>query len=179
MFVYNATIMFKEHHSNPDGINANTKDQLQILLHPYQAYLPRDIVSWQKTMIRHPLFRFGLPLAVNVLVCCTILPFFIPHTGGYSFSKLLEVLLWQSIGMAGWPFALMGLALSLPFGAKPANLASFVFILPYPAIQFLLIRSIISKRLGRLDIILVHIFVTISFLIMWYFVLNGYDFMTG
>jgi hypothetical protein len=130
-------------------------------------------------MQRQLFFHLSLSLAVNILLCCTLVPFVIPPFGGYSFSTLLEVLLWQGIGMVGWPFAILGMALSIPFGAKLTSVAPFLFILLYPAIQFLLIRSVISKVLHRLDFILLHIFVFFSFVIVWYYALNGYDFMTG
>lgn len=131
------------------------------------------------TMQRQTLLQLSLSLAANILLCCTLVPFVIPPFGGYSFPMLLEVLLWQGIGMVGWPFALLGMALSIPFSAKLTSTASFLLILLYPAIQFLLIRSVISKALHRLNFILLHVFVTFSFVIVWYFVLNGYDFMAG
>ncbi|MCX6083179.1 MAG: hypothetical protein NTW32_26935 [Chloroflexi bacterium] len=130
-------------------------------------------------MQRQPLFHLSLSLAVNILLCCTLVPFVVPPFEGYSFSTLLEVLLWQGIGMVGWPLALFGMALSIPFGAKLTSVASFLFIILYPTIQFLLIRSVISKALHRLDFILLHVFVIFSFVIVWYYVLNGYDFMAG
>lgn len=130
-------------------------------------------------MQRQHLFHLGLSLVVNILLCCMLVPFVIPPFGGYSFSMLLEVLLWQSIGMVGWPIALLGMAVSIPFGGKLTSVAPFLFILLYPTIQFLLIRSVISKVLHRLDFILLHIFVIFSFVIVWYYALNGYDFMAG
>ena len=130
-------------------------------------------------MQRQPLFHLSLSLTVNILLCCTLVPFVVPPFEGYSFSTLLEVLLWQGIGMVGWPFALFGMALSIPFGAKLTSVASFLFIILYPTIQFLLIRSVIPKALHRLDFILLHVFVIFSFVIVWYYVLNGYDFMAG
>jgi hypothetical protein len=130
-------------------------------------------------MKRQLLSRLGLSLAFNILLCCTFVPFVIPPFGGYSFSALLEVLLWQGIGMVGWPFALLGVALSIPFGAKLTSAASFLFMLLYPAIQFLLIRSVITKAFHRVDFILLHILVIFSFVVVWYYVLNGYDFMAG
>ena len=124
-------------------------------------------------------FRIGLSLAVNILLCCTLLPFAIPPFESYSLSKLLEVLLWQSIGMIGWPFAFLGLILSLPFGAKLTSVVPLMLMLIYPAIQFLLIRSLVAKMPQRVDFILLHIFVIFSFVVVWYYVLNGYDFMVG
>ena len=124
------------------------------------------------------LLCISIPLVVNILLSWTLLPFVIPPFGGYSFSVLLEVLLWQSVGMLGWPFALLGMSVSLPFGAELTSIVPFLFVLLYPAIQFILIRSVISKTLG-LDFILLHLFVFFSFVIVWYYVLNGYDFMVG
>jgi hypothetical protein len=128
-------------------------------------------------MQRHYLFQLGLSLTVNILLCSTLLPFLIPPFEGYSISKLLEVLLWQSIGMVGWPFALFGLILSIPFGAN-RTFEPFLLLL-YPAIQFLLICSVIPKIPQRAVFILLHIFVFFSFVVVWYYVLNGYDFMMG
>ena len=126
-----------------------------------------------------PLFHLSLSLAANIILSYTLLPFAIPPFEGYSLSKLLEVLFWQSIATIGWPLALLGLVLSLPFGAKLTNMVSLLFTLIYPAIQFLLIRSVISKTLYRLDFIFLHIFIIFSFFVVWHYVLNGYDFMLG
>jgi hypothetical protein len=128
-------------------------------------------------MQRQLLFRLGRSLAVTILLCCTLLPFAIPPFEGYSLSKLLEVLLWQSIGMVGWPFAFLGLILSLPFGAKLTSIVPLLLTLIYPTTQFLLIRSVIAKTPHRVDFILLHIFVIFSFVVVWYYVLNGYGFM--
>ena len=120
-------------------------------------------------MQRQSLFHISLFLTANILLCCTLMPFVIPPFDGYSFSTLFEVLLWQGIGMVGWPFVLLGMALCIPFGAKLTSVASFLFILLYPAIQFLLIRSVISKTQRRIDFILLHIFITFSFVVEWYY----------
>jgi len=125
------------------------------------------------------LFYISLSLAVTILLSWTLLPFVIPPFGGYSLSELLEVLLWQGIGAVGWPLALFGVVISIPFGAKLTSAYSLLLILMYPAIQLLLIRSMISRTLRRVDLILMHFFVTFSFAVVWYYVLNGYDFMSG
>ncbi len=130
-------------------------------------------------MQRQPLLRLGLSLAFSSFLCCTILPFVIPSFESYSLSKLLEVLLWQSVGMIGWPLALLGLILSIPFGAKLTSTVPILLMLIYPVIQFLLIRCMITKTLRRVDFILLHIFVIFSFVVVWYYVLNGYGFMVG
>jgi hypothetical protein len=79
----------------------------------------------------------------------------------------------------GWPIALLGLVLSLPFGGKIPGVNPLLFMLIYPAMQFLLIRSVISKPPHRLELILLHLLIMISFLVVWSYVLNGYDFMLG
>jgi hypothetical protein len=125
------------------------------------------------------LLHIIIPLVVNIILSWTLLPFVISPSSDYSFSALLEVLLWQSIGMVGWPLALLGIAVSLPFGAELTSVIPLLFVFLYPALQFLLIRSLISKTLRRVDLILLHLCVFFSFVIVWYSVLHGYDFMVG
>ena len=117
-------------------------------------------------------------LIANFLLSWALLPFVIPPFRSYSSSEFFEVLFWQGIGAVGWPFVLLGVALSVPFGAKPASTDS-LFTLMYPAIQFLLVRSLISRTQRHWELILMHVFVTLSFAVIWYYVLNGYDFMSG
>ena len=129
-------------------------------------------------MKRQHLLRISLPLAVNILLSWTLLPFVIPPFESYSLSKFLEVLLWQGICTVGWPFALLGMVLSFPFGTTLTS-ASTLFILIYPIIQVLLVRSMLSRIPRRVELILLHLFVPLSFAVVWYYVLNGYDFMLG
>jgi hypothetical protein len=117
-------------------------------------------------------------LIANFLLSWTLLPFLIPPFRGYSSSEFFEVLFWQSIGAVGWPFVLLGVVLSVPFGAKLTSPDS-LFTLMYPAIQFLLVRSAISRTQRHWELILTHVLVTLSFAVVWYYVLNGYDFMSG
>jgi hypothetical protein len=129
-------------------------------------------------MKRQHILNISLSLAINILLSWTLLPFVIPPFEGYSLSKFLEVLFWQAISAIGWPFALLGIILSLPFGAELSS-TSALFILMYPIIQILLISSIVSKKPRRMELILLHLFVTLSFAVVWYYVLNGYNFMLG
>ena len=129
-------------------------------------------------MKRQYILHISLSLAINILLSWTLLPFVIPPFEGYSLSEFFEVLLWQSICTVGWPFALLGIVLSLPFGARLTS-ASAIFILIYPIIQVLLVRSMISRMPRRVDLILLNLFVTLSFAVVWYYVLSGYDFMLG
>lgn len=106
------------------------------------------------------------------------MPFVIQPFESYPFQKLFEVLLWQSICTIGWPFALLGMLLSFPFGAKPAS-ASTLFILIYPIIQGLFFHIIVARMQRRVELIILHSFILLSFAVVWYYVLNGYDFMLG
>ena len=129
-------------------------------------------------MKRQHILNISLSLVINIILSWTLLPFVIPPFEGYSLSRFLEVLLWQTISTVGWPFAVLGIVLSLPFGGQLSS-ASVLFILMYPIIQILLIRSMISKKPRRIELIILHFFVTFSFAVVWYYVLNGYDFMVG
>jgi len=115
-------------------------------------------------------------LSANVLLSWTLLPFVIPPFRGYSPTEFFEVLFWQSIGAVGWPFVLVGVVLSVSCGSKLTSAESF-FTLMYPAIQFLLVRSVISKTPRHCELILMHMLVALSFAVVWFYVLNGYDFM--
>jgi hypothetical protein len=106
------------------------------------------------------------------------MPFVIQPFESYPYHKTFEVLLWQSICTIGWPFALLGMLLSFPFGAKPASASTF-FILIYPIIQGLFFHIIVAKMQRRVELIILHSFVLLSFAVVWYYVLNGYDFMSG
>lgn len=129
-------------------------------------------------MKRQHTLHISLSLVINIILSWTLLPFVIPPFEGYSLSRFLEVLLWQTISTVGWPFAVLGIVLSLPFGGKLSS-ASVLFILMYPIIQILLIRSMISKKPRRIELIILHFSVTFSFAVVSYYVLNGYDFMVG
>lgn len=129
-------------------------------------------------MQRSTLPRLGLSLVVNVLFGCTLLPFLIPPFEGFAPSDVLEVLLWQGIAAIGWPFALLGMFLAVLSGGGPGD-ASALLTLLYPAIQFLLVRLAISKAPRRVEFILMHALVVLSFAAVWHRVLNGYDFMAG
>ena len=130
-------------------------------------------------MKRNRLLIIGGSLALNGLVSWTLLPLVIPPYHGYSPSQLLDVLLWQGIGAVGWPLAVFGAVLSLPFGQGAVDLGSSFLLLLYPAMLFLLIRVVAAKALWRWELPLLHLLLTFSFAAVWYRVLNGYGFMAG
>ncbi len=120
-----------------------------------------------------------LSLIVNFLLSWTILPLLIPPFRVYSLSELFEVLLWQGIGMIGWPLALLGSFLSFLFQFEIAELIPLLFILIYPGMWFLLLWIWKPKRFRQPAFVLLHFFLIISFAAIWFQVLNGYDFMVG
>ena len=126
-------------------------------------------------MQRQTLTRLGLSLALNILLCSMLLPLVFST----SLAGMLEVLLWQGIGLVGWPFAFLGMALNLLFGGDFPDLVPFLLTLLYPAIEFLIVRIAISQSPRRLEFVLLHVFVVVSFVGMGTYVFNGYDFMVG
>jgi len=109
----------------------------------------------------------------------TVLPLAIPPFRSYTIQELGEVLLWQAIGIVGWPLALFGALLSLPFRSATLEIAPIVLTLIYPIAFILLVLSLASRTVRLWPIILLHLAVLISFTAVWYGVLNGYTFMPG
>lgn len=130
-------------------------------------------------MTRTRLAQVFLPLIVTALLAWTALPLALPPFRAYTAPELFETLLWQGMGAVGWPFALLGGALSLLFGASAANLGSLLMMLVYPAGLLLLARCLFAGELPRFSLALLHLLVVLSFAAVWYGVLNGYDFMAG
>jgi hypothetical protein len=126
-----------------------------------------------------PLRVVGLSLLANILFSLTVLPLALPPFQGYALSDLGGVLLWQGIGLIGWPIALAGVLLSIPFGARPAGAGPLLLMLLYPAVLFLLLRMAILRRARPWEVVLLNLLVTVSFAAVWYRVLHGYDFMVG
>jgi len=125
------------------------------------------------------LLIIGGSLAMNILISWTIVPLAIPPFQGYSLTELLEVILWQGIGTVGWPLAILGALLSLPFRRGAGHLGPLLLLLMYPAMLLLLIRVATAKGIRRWELLLLHVLLTLSFGAIWYSVLNGYNFMVG
>ncbi|MCC6146465.1 MAG: hypothetical protein IT308_02740 [Anaerolineaceae bacterium] len=118
-------------------------------------------------------------LIVNFLLSWTILPLAIPPFHIYTFRELMEVLLWQGMGAVGWPFAILGGFASLILQGKVSDLAALILVLIYPTMLFLLIYILFAKRSKQWVLIVLHMLIAFSFVVIWYQVLNGYDFMIG
>jgi len=127
---------------------------------------------------RH-LLIFSGSLVINIFFSWMILPFAIPPFQGFSQTDLFEALLWQVIAAFGWPFAILGGLLSIIFTRGYDNLLHLLFMLVYPVMLLLLGRAVFAKHLQRWELPLLHLLLMLSFAVIWYYVLNGYDFMPG
>jgi hypothetical protein len=120
-----------------------------------------------------------LTLLANFLISWMILPLLIPPIRIYSFGELIEVLFWQSIGLLGWPLAIPGAVYNLLYQFERTDFFTFLYLLSYPSMWFLLIWVWRSQRLQMLALVGLHLLLIISFGAVWFQVLNGYDFMVG
>jgi hypothetical protein len=119
----------------------------------------------------------GLLILINFLLSWTLLPLVIPPFRIYSFRELIETLLWQGMGLVGWPLALVGGVANLLLQDKLTGLPSLLLVGIYPImllLLFLVLRSHLPKPWA---LILLHMLITFSFAAVWYQVLNGYEFM--
>ena len=121
----------------------------------------------------------GISLAINFLLSWTLLPFVLPPSRFYSLRELFEVLLWQGMGVVGWPLGLVGGLANCLLRRAGTDLVSLLLLSMYPAMILLLMLSLFPKRPQRWVLALLHIVLTSSFAVVWYKVLNGYDFMRG
>ena len=60
-----------------------------------------------------------------------------------------------------------------------SDLAALLLVLIYPTMLLLLLFVLFSKRSRQWALIVLHMLITFSFAVIWYQVLNGYDFMIG
>jgi len=118
-------------------------------------------------------------LVANLLLSWTILPFLIPPFHAYPAGDLLEVPLWQGMGLVGWPMALFGGVLSLVMQPQSTDLGSLLLLLIYPAMLLLLVLVLTPKRPKGWAVVLLHVLLALSFAAVWHGVLTGYGFMGG
>lgn len=120
-----------------------------------------------------------IPLAINILISWTILPFAMNPAVVYSIGDLFEVILWQGIGLVGWPLAIVSGLLSLLISQDISQVGAMVMIMIYPAMLALLVRALFVKVVRLWDLAIPHLLIALSFVVIWAMVLNGYDFMLG
>jgi len=118
-------------------------------------------------------------LVVNLLLSWTILPILIPPFRAYPPGDLIEVLLWQGMGIVGVPLALFGVVLILLIQPQSTDLGSLRLLLFYPAMGLLLVLVLIPKRPKRWAVVALHTLLALSFAAVWRGVLGGSDFMGG
>jgi hypothetical protein len=118
-------------------------------------------------------------VSANIVVCLTVVPLALSPSLGYAVSDLGGVLLWQGSAVIGWPLALVGVLLSVPFGARPGDIGTLLLVLLYPAAFLLLLRMAIRRRARPWEVVALNLLVAVSFAAVWYRVLHGYDFMVG
>jgi hypothetical protein len=118
-------------------------------------------------------------LMANFLLSWTVLPLVIPPFRMYTWRELMDVLLWQGIGLIGWPFGILGGLANLLQQGSLSDLVTLLLVLIYPSMLLLLTLVLFSKGARRWHLILLHVLLILSFAAVWYQVLNGYDFMIG
>ncbi len=118
-------------------------------------------------------------LGLNAMVSWLSLPFLLPNTRAAGLHDYGEVLLWQAIGLVGWPLALLGGFLSLVIGSSTAGWRPLLVVLMYPAMLALFAYILRTGTRGVTPVIVLHVLVTASFVAVWYGILNGFDFMVG
>ena len=121
----------------------------------------------------------GFSIAVNGLLSWTLWPLVLPPFRLYSGRELLEVLLWQGMGLVGWPVGLVGGLANLLLHRAGTDLVSLLLLAMYPVMILLLLFSLIPKRPQWWVLAVLHLVLTGTFVALWYKVLNGYDFMKG
>jgi hypothetical protein len=121
----------------------------------------------------------AVTLIVNLLLSSTLLPLVISPGRIYSIKELIEVILWQIIGIFVWPLSITGFLITLPFQGNLNNLDSFLLLLMYPILLLLFILVFIQKYPKLWAFVLMHIILILSFAVIWYQVINGYNFMNG
>jgi hypothetical protein len=121
----------------------------------------------------------GVSILINFLLSWTLLPLVLPTFRGYSLREMSEVLLWQGMGAVGWPLGLVGGLANLVLHRKMPDLISLLLLSVYPMMLLLLILALYPERPRRWALVLLHLFLTVSFAAVWYKVARGYDFMKG
>ena len=121
----------------------------------------------------------GTSILINFLLSWTLLPLALPPFRLYSLRELMEVLLWQGMGMVGWPLGLVGGLAILGLHRAGTDLVGLLLLSMYPIMCLLFMLNLSSQRPKWWVLALLHILLTGSFGAVWCKVLNGHDFMKG
>jgi len=120
-----------------------------------------------------------ISLAANIIICCTLLPLAIQPYQIITFRQLLEILLWQGLANIGWIIPLLFSSLAFFREGSLSTLGVLLTILIYPSGQLALFLLFVIKNNKWIPLIVLHILIVLSFIVTWFPVLNGYDFMIG
>lgn len=117
-------------------------------------------------------------LGTNILICFTLLPLALQPGSSYTARQLIETLFWQCLSIFGWSIALVvGIIAFIQQGSGP-DLDTILSIGIYPLMWLAVIFLIFLKN-KWIPFLALHILIILSFLAVWFPVLNGYDFMVG
>lgn len=120
-----------------------------------------------------------ISLAVNLLICLTILPFVLQPDSLFSIKELIETLFWQAISLIGWPVPLLVGALNYLQNRNLSDLRTALFVSLYPAIWLIVLSLIFIKKGKWILLVILHLLLILSFIVTWDSVFKGYDFMVG
>ena len=120
-----------------------------------------------------------ISLAVNLLICLTILPYVMQPDSLFNIKELIETLFWQAISLIGWPVALIVGALNYLRNRNLSDLRTALFVSIYPAIWLIAPSLIFIKKGKWILLVILHLLLILSFFVTWLSVLKGYDFMVG
>jgi len=84
----------------------------------------------------------------------------------YSGRELLEVLLWQGMGLVGWPVGLVGGLANLFLLRAGTDLVSLLLAM-YPVMILLLLFSLIPQRPQWWVLAVLHLALTGTFAVVW------------
>ena len=120
-----------------------------------------------------------ISLALNILLCCTLLPLALEPDQIFTLQDLLEVILWQGMALVGWPLAIVMGVLQFIRQGIFMDTRSFLSLMIYPAGLVLLALTIFLKQGKFFSLVILHLLIILSFVVTWYSVRSGYDFMLG
>ena len=120
-----------------------------------------------------------ISLALNILLCCTLLPLALEPDQIFTLQDLLEVILWQGLALVGWPLAIVMGVLQFIRQGIFMDTRSFLSLMIYPVGLVLLALTIFLKRGKFFSLVIFHLLLILSFVVTWYSVRSGYDFMLG